>query len=366
MSVALHGNLRDFGIGEVFQLIGQQQKTGVLDVTGDGARVRIAFDRGAVVWGEAMGPYEHAALGDLLVRSGLIPPERMLQLERGVQDGEGDLLTLIARRGALGAAQLQEAVDLLTQNTMFTLLRWTHGSFHFTAQPVAGEGDASRRTPAEQILMDGLRMVDEWRTFDADAREIESVWRRTEAFDLFRERAEGDSATRLAQAERVFTLVDGRIPARRVIDLARLGEFEGVYWLSRLRRGGVIEPLPREAKTSRGRPRLSFAGAPSLASLRVAGPFALAALAVLALVFQRGEERSVAADAAALSRAADASLERAWVRNAVEAYRFRHGSWPADLAEATRELPVPMATEKLDAYYFARRGDNFVVLLPEE
>jgi len=33
VSVALHGNLRDFGIGEVFQLIGQQQKTGVLEVS---------------------------------------------------------------------------------------------------------------------------------------------------------------------------------------------------------------------------------------------------------------------------------------------------------------------------------------------
>ncbi len=366
MSVALHGNLRDFGIGEVFQLIGQQQKTGVLDVTGESERVRIAFDRGAVVWGEAVGPYEHAALGDLLVRSGLVTPERMLQLERGVQDGEGDLLTLIARSAALGAAQLQEAVDLLTQNTMFTLLRWTQGSFHFSAQPVAGEGDATRRTPAEQILMDGLRMVDEWRTFDADARELETVWRRSEAFDLFRERAGGDSAKRLAQAERVFMLVDGRISARRVVDLSRVGEFEGVYWFSRLRRGGVIEPLPREAKTARSRPRISFAGAPSLASLRVAGPFALAALAVLALVFQRGEAYSPAPEVAALARAGDASLVRALARNAVEAYRFRHGQWPADLAEATRELPAPMATEKVGAYYFARRGDNFVVLLPEE
>jgi hypothetical protein len=365
VSVALHGNLRDFGIGEVFQLIGQQQKTGVLDVTGGSVRVRIAFDRGAVVWGETVGPYEHAALGDLLVRSGLVSPERMLALERGVQDGEGDLPSLITKRGELGEAQLQEAVSLLTQNTMFTLLRWTHGSFHFTAQPVAGEGDATQRTPAEQILMDALRMVDEWRTFDPDARDLDTIWRRSEGFDVFRERASGESAARLAQAERAFLLIDGRVAARRVIDLARMGEFEGVYWLSRLRRAGVIEPLTREAPRVR-RVRIALWPAASLSTAAAVAPFLLAALAVLALVFDRTRERAGSPEDAALVRGADLSFARALARNAVEAYRFRHGRWPEELGAATRELPAPLATENVGAYYYARRGDNFVVLLPEE
>jgi len=213
--------------------------------------------------GEPAGPYEHAALGDLLVRSGLSTPEQMLKLERGVQDGEGDLLALIAREGDLGDKQLQEAIDLLTQNTMFTLLRWTQGSFHFTAQPVAGEGDSARGTPAEQILMDALRMVDEWRTFDPDARDFDTVWRRSEAFDLFRERAVGESPARLARAASVFSHVDGRASGRRVVDLSRLGEFEGVDWLSRLRRAGVIEPLARQSARPSRRPSLSFAGSRS-------------------------------------------------------------------------------------------------------
>jgi hypothetical protein len=364
MGVALHGNLRDFGIGEVFQLIGQQLKTGVLDVSGENARVRIAFDRGGVVWGEPSGPYEHSALGDLLVRSGLVSPERMLELERGVQEGDGDLLDLIGRRGDLDPAELQGAIDLLTQNTMFALLRWTQGSFHFTSLPVSGAGDAGQRIPAEQILMDGLRMVDEWRTFDPAARDLETTWRRSDAFELFRERAEGESEQRLAEAERVFALVDGRSSGKRVIELARVGEFSGVYWLSRLRRDGVIEPLPRIVETARA--RLSLVRAPSLDSLRVIAPFAIAALAVLALVSQRGAEHAINAEAGALARAAGASFERALARNAVEAYRFQHGEWPRDLAEATHGLPRAMATENRAAYYFTHRGDTFVVLLPEE
>jgi len=66
MAVALRGNLRDFGIGEVFQLIGQQRKTGILEVEGTTEKLRMGFLEGAVVWAAPVGPHEHAALGDML------------------------------------------------------------------------------------------------------------------------------------------------------------------------------------------------------------------------------------------------------------------------------------------------------------
>ena len=48
MAVALRGNLSDFGIGEVFQLIGQQRKTGVLEVDGATAeRIHVTLRRRA-------------------------------------------------------------------------------------------------------------------------------------------------------------------------------------------------------------------------------------------------------------------------------------------------------------------------------
>ncbi|MCP4038759.1 MAG: DUF4388 domain-containing protein, partial [bacterium] len=44
MGVALNGNLQDFGIAEVFQLIGQQRKTGMLNISHAGREVCLAFD----------------------------------------------------------------------------------------------------------------------------------------------------------------------------------------------------------------------------------------------------------------------------------------------------------------------------------
>ena len=49
MAIALRGNLKDFGIAEVFQLIGQQRKTGLLEISAKGRQVCLAFSDGAVV-----------------------------------------------------------------------------------------------------------------------------------------------------------------------------------------------------------------------------------------------------------------------------------------------------------------------------
>ena len=85
MAVALNGNLRDFGIGEVFQLIGQQRKTGVLEVNEEGTRIAISFDEGAVVSGERVGAYPEAGLGEMLVRTGSLTPERLVKVEQQIE-----------------------------------------------------------------------------------------------------------------------------------------------------------------------------------------------------------------------------------------------------------------------------------------
>ena len=83
MSIALRGNLRDFGISEVFQLIGQQRKTGVLEIAGEEQRIQLRFDAGAIVGAEPVGSHPDAALGDLLMRVGWLTRERLAELVRG-------------------------------------------------------------------------------------------------------------------------------------------------------------------------------------------------------------------------------------------------------------------------------------------
>ena len=72
MVAVLHGNLKDFGIADVLQLIGQQRKTGFLELEHEADHVRIGFDEGSVISASPVGELEFSALGESLVRAGLI------------------------------------------------------------------------------------------------------------------------------------------------------------------------------------------------------------------------------------------------------------------------------------------------------
>jgi hypothetical protein len=375
MGVALHGNLRDFGIGEVFQLIGQQRKTGILEIAASAERIQIAFEQGAVVSAAPAGPYEGAALGDMLVRVGLLTTEELVALEAALAESDVGFAGLVLERTSVAPGELEETEDLLTRDTVFALLRWRQGSFHFTAQPVATRRDASRMLPAEQILMDGLRMVDEWRSFDPDATCDTSVFRRTGRFEAYREAHAHESSSRLAVAERLFLLIDGRLTVRRVIDLSRLGLFEGARILSQLRHAAVVEPVdPEDLAFRRGgvAERALDSSRPALRLLAMLLPFVfLAAMASLAsreaAPPPAAGERLFALDPAErVERAAEA-----WrLRHLVEAHRFARSRWPssledlADLAQQQPLVPAPLAAPPERPYYYAWRGDSFVLLPP--
>jgi hypothetical protein len=374
MAVALRGNLRDFGIGEVFQLIGQQRKTGILEVEGSAEKIRMGFLEGAVVWAAPVGPHEDAALGDMLVRVGLLTPDQLLQLERHLQEGQESLEHLLIQEGDLDAREIETIRELVTSETIFTLLRLNQGSFHFTARNIPPGRKPSMLLPAEQILMDGLRMVDEWRAMDDAVTCDATVFQRAGRFETYREASAGDSPEELARAEKLFLLIDGRLTVRRIIGLSRLGTFEGSRIFSRLWGTGVIEPIDAEVLATTHHRRRTREYAPTRVGLGLAVavlPFLfLFLMAWLAL----GAAESVApAPLTSLDREpqrrAEIAFETRRLRNLVEAYRFATGDWPRGLGELSARGWLPpgaLAATEEHPYYYVRRGDAVLVLAPEQ
>jgi hypothetical protein len=383
MSVALRGNLQDFGVGEVFQLIGQQRKTGVLEVAGEGERIQLRFDHGSVVSAAPVGAHDHAGLGEMLVRCGLLTPERLEELERERTTTLLPLPRLLVSKQILGMPEIEQIEDLLTQETIFALLRRESGSFHFTAQAVTHERESQHLLGAEQILMDGLRMVDEWRSF-ADALPSEStVFRRVASFEKFRAGAKRESTARLAAAERVFLLIDGRLSVRRVIDLSRLGTFEASRWIAQFSRGGLIVPVAQE-EIEHARRQLQRA-APEPTRLRsqiaLGLPFA-AALALLAVAAWGPRPASREPLLRKPLAEAQESFEVLRVRNALEAYHRAQvlvqeaqggagearEAWPESLDVLVREgflAPDALTPMRARPYYYAHRASGAELLGPE-
>jgi hypothetical protein len=371
VSVALRGNLKDFGIAEVFQLIGQQGKTGVLEVTSADTRVQLRFDGGRVVSATPVGVHDHAALGEMLVRCGLVTREQLEGVEPERASTGTPLPRLLFQAGIASVPEIEEIEDLLTRETIFQLLRWQGGSFHYSAQEVAHDREPGALLGAEQILMDGLRMVDEYRAFRSVVPSEDTVFQRSGPFERWRDGALGESSRRIAACERVYLLVDGRLPVRRVIDLSRLGSFEATRILADLARAGAIAPLPPEQleRTRRRRRVVAPPVSPVERGLAHGLPFALAGLLLgAALWTSRPDPQAAALAWRAPLAEARASFALRRVRNALDAHRYAEGAPPARLEQLAREGFLgrdALTPADGGSYYYAADARGAVLLAPE-
>ena len=250
---ALGGNLEDFGIAEIFQLIGQQRKTGTLLLSTGAERIEIQFDRGAVVCAGPVGDFPGAALAEMLVRCGYAEGKRVEVLRQKSLASAETIKGLAVEDELISKEEIDELESLLTKESLFDLLQWTTGSFDFKPGDVGHERANDLMMGAEQILMDSLSISDEWLNLADSIPPEDTVFGKTSAFG-----AETGQALRLnprfspEKAERVSQLIDGRASVRRVIDLSRVGTFEAMQVIVALRQAGMIQAVtpPRKRRTA--------------------------------------------------------------------------------------------------------------------
>lgn len=359
MSVALHGNLSDFGIAEVFQLIGQQRKTGTLVVEGGEGGLFLAFDEGRVVrGGPASSRGVREALGPQLVKSGYLTREQWAGLQEESERSARPLTDLLLGASLIEPATLDEVQHLLTKEAVFDVMRRSSGDFEFVAERISHHSPPEHLLGAEQILMDGLRMLDEWQTFCSLVPGDDTVFRRVGHL----------GAVRGGHAERILQLVDGRLTVGRIIDLSREGTFEATRALAELRQAGVIDIAEARRKRGGVRRKSGFR-LPVLALLRAALATALpfAALAGLGYAaLDRAEHDGGLLGTALPVRVVEAHgdrYERDRIRGALEAHFYREGAYPETL-ESLAGSAGTLSQQRLADYYYAVRDDEVVLLSP--
>jgi hypothetical protein len=348
--VSLQGQLRDFGVADVFQLIAQQRKTGVLEVEATGRIFQIYFDAGAVVRGRPHEKRTHAAFAEFLVRAGVVSEPALAEALRLQEETFEPLANLLLEAGEVTSDGLASIGRLITDEVIFELFRLDDGRFCFRAESLEEEpGDQA--IGAEQVLLDALRMRDEWDQVCSRIPDFEQVPTPSLDIEEFRQRRDevaASSGVSVDGLERLFRLSNGRLSARRVIDLSRLGSFAGGRGLVGLQEQGLIElqraqPRSQELATTEVRTTRHWL---LLVALGVA---ALSALILFAM--PRGDfDPRIPADGLDATRRA-VSEER--IRQDLEVRRWLDGGYPEALAAGSA------------GRYLYRRSGRGYALYPE-
>ena len=371
MAVALKGNLDDFGVAEIFQLIGHQRKTGLLEISSRMGPMRVTFDSGALVFAAPVGDSPDAALGDFLVRCGLIEESVVHEKIRESRASARSLTDLLIAEGLVADGDIEATSDLMTRETLFTLMGMTGGLFEFLAGPVTHALAPEKLMVAEQVLMDGMRMQDEWLTFVSDLPGESEVLEILVSVEDYCDRLEDGGQGGSDRVRRVAGFVNGKNSVRQIIDRSRLGTFVASRILADLRRAGLVDgvsPALRRGGKIRRAGAMRVFGFARLA-LAAGVPLILLASVTAGLFLQRLDTRSWRGQAIAYRplEEARAQFARQRLHNLLEARRHGTGRWPHSLDFLSQGMwgeEEGLTQESGSAYYYMRRGDGIVLLAP--
>ncbi|HWR97456.1 MAG TPA: DUF4388 domain-containing protein [Candidatus Methanoperedens sp.] len=367
--MALEGTFSDFGLADIFQLVGHQKKTGVLTVRGEGGRlVTVSFEKGMVVFADEFQRSETERLGNVLLRTRRLSQEQLARAMEVQSSTSRRLGHVLIEQGLISQPELRQALQLQVKESVYRLFRWQQGSYHFSPEPVTFDREMYLPVPAELILMEGVRMIDEWPILEKKIPNFQVVFERVavapakaaartgrpakadieELMAMVDDESEpaaaaggAPDADGLGPRERaLLALVDGERTVQDIIDVGQLGEFETCKVLYGLLSLGLIRPRPAVGAAravapapppARRAAAAAGAGAREYAILAAAALFVLGAFlfnpwGIVAQGFRARESRRAAAaiaDAARLRR----------VRLALEVYYLEKQAYPPELAK---------------------------------
>ncbi len=383
--MALSGTLKDFGIADILQLIGQQQKSGILKLESGSDHVDVTFDTGNVVFASEKRRDKANLLGNLLLRAEMITED---QLEEALGEQQRTLKRLgdiLVARALITEHQLSQLARLQATETLYRLFSWKSGTYEFTQGDVDVGKPAFEPLRSESILLEGFRRIDEWpalrKKIPSNQCSFKKSLKRLELLDedagstdvgLAPLDASGDADSPGDRHKLLYKLATtkDRRTVEKLVSLSRLGEFETYKVLEQLMSWGYLV-LVAPAKGARIR-RLAEGSRTlnprrALLSIGVTAAFLLGALFLFRLLLPsvaRGVDAPARPRAATRVLAHDQLLR---LESALEVFRLEHGEYPQQLDELVELQLVAQGDLKWPfraAYHYRRTPQGFVLLPP--
>jgi len=242
--MALQGTLKDFSITEIIQLIGQQLKTGVLKIRRGKELVEVHFVDGMIVHIYSNYRGKKDLIGEILVKAQLITEEqleRVLKIQKDTLKYLGEILVELQ---LLTKDDVLKVISTQIYETIYELFWWEDGNFNFDLKLVESYKKIPFALSTEQVLLNILRMVDEWSEIEKKIFSPHLIFKRPLAFE--EKSVDGLSQSYLkekltSEQELIYNIVDGTRTVQEIIDRSLLGKFNASEILVELSEMRLIE-----------------------------------------------------------------------------------------------------------------------------
>lgn len=312
--MALEGFLQEFGLADILQLIYFQRKTGVLSIESKIDRVELGFINGNIASLESQRRLESNRLGKILIKKGLISQKDLktaieMQKDEGIKVGN-----IFVKYGLVSKEVLIESIQEQIIETIVQIFTWKEGRYEFVPQEVPIDKELPISLDTQHLLMDGLRIMDEWSLIEAKLN-LNTIYKQVREPD----------PDELSDVEKgVLSLIDDDSDVSTIINISNFGDFETSTAIIFLEEKGIIKPITvQPLKEER-----------VITSRRLEYPFYIAILSavliILIFVFKGNF------DAFKVFKGARTSLNIERLKTNIDIYSAVNGQYPQSLEIVTK------------------------------
>ncbi|MCZ6794236.1 MAG: HDOD domain-containing protein [Planctomycetota bacterium] len=226
--MSIQGSLKSFPIPDVFGLLLQMKKTGVLAIVSETEERGFLFADGNIVNATTQG--EANRLGSFLVRLGFLREGDLKALFSDAPPG-AYFGQRILESGQISQKQLHRAVKAQIVEILEEVVGWSEGAFHFEDTELPFDVPDTNLVATQSVVLDIARKSDETREaykIFPDGREIFEVSGRVDSSELTPAHHE------------VLNLVDGKHTVEDVINRCSLGPRQTAMALNELLTRNVV------------------------------------------------------------------------------------------------------------------------------
>ncbi|HAX97568.1 MAG TPA: hypothetical protein DCY12_01370 [Candidatus Atribacteria bacterium] len=245
--MALKGKIDDFGIVEIFQLISQQQRSGVLTIKSSGKKADIFFANGMIT---KVRPFylslKKDSFGDAAIKARLVTDEELQRALAIHNESLKDLEEVFLDMNLLSVSQIQKVNNYLLVETLYDVLQWKSGDYEFSLKEIEYDKRLSIIIPTEHIILDLLRMIDEETELCQKIPHLGIVFQKNPL----------DEKTLVAinkltsNEKTIYRLVDGTKTTQDIICQSLFGRYNTLKALHSLLEGHIIKKIAAQKISS--------------------------------------------------------------------------------------------------------------------
>jgi hypothetical protein len=233
--MALRGNLRDFTITQILNLINLACKTGTLVVEGPGENAQISFREGKLAY--ARIGQEDSGLASILHKSRKINTGQFKAIQqRGGQISDKELGLLLINAGYVSQEDILINLQQYFTDVVHRLFTWVEGVFRFENEMLPPDDRINVRLDLENLIIEGSRQMREWEQLQDEIPSLDMALKFTA-----RPGADLRNINLSVEEWRVVSYINPRNTIRQVASATKMNELEIRRIVYGLLQAGLVE-----------------------------------------------------------------------------------------------------------------------------